>query len=199
MPKPIITTKFGDGGQTRTLGGETVGKDALIIECAGSVDAARAQIAKVRLLLQNEGDEVSEYAEFLLWVLHCLFLIGAETSDPERKHPEYLPDVITEKYVTALEAFEERLLAQLDLPRRFIVGATNYVAAETDLAAVYVRTLERRIVSLRQQYPLLDVRYLLPFVNRLSDVLFVLARTVEKGNHQAVDYQILERYLHRNM
>lgn len=189
-----VTTKKGDSGATRTLSGDIVSKSDLVLDCTGYLDALRAQLARLRLMLLRENAiDYDEHAEFLFWLLHVLFLVGTEVNDPEAKHPEYRVDTVQPKHLERLEAEQARLEGRLELPKAFIVSAANPAAAESDLCATVCRTLERNVVRLREATPDFDARQILPFLNRLSDYLFVLARHLEQGNHIPVDYTVLDR------
>jgi cob(I)alamin adenosyltransferase len=178
-----VTTKKGDDGTSRALSGEVLPKCHPVMECTGAVDSLRAQIALLRLTI----------AELLNWMLHCLFLMGTEVNDPENTHPEYRQDTIGPRHLTRLEAAQSQLEAGLQLPRAFIVAASNVPAAQADLTATIARVLERRIVALKQETAAFDTAHLLPFINRLSDFFFVLARHLEQGDHRPVDYNVLRQ------
>lgn len=187
-----VTTRVGDGGTTRTLGGDVVSKGDLVIECTGQVDTLRAQIALLRLeILNADCPDREELGEFLFWLLHCCFVAGSAVSDPGNKHPEFRPVDIGPDHAARVEAEQERLQAGLALPKAFIVSAGNLVAARADVVATQARALERCVVRLPEREANFDEKDLLVFLNRLSDYLFVLARHLDGGNHQTVDYGLL--------
>ena len=64
-----------------------------------------------------------------------------------------------------------------------------------DIACTAARTLERNIVRLQEAIPAFDTRVILPFINRCSDSLYMLARHLEDGRHTTVDYGVLRRDL----
>lgn len=82
----------------------------------------------------------------------------------------------------------DRLEQELELPRGFVVSASNAVAAQADLTAAVARRFERRLAALKEQVPDFDTTHLLPFANRLSDYFYILARRLDGGEYQAVDY-----------
>jgi cob(I)alamin adenosyltransferase len=189
-----VTSKNGDKGQTRTLGGEVVSKSHLIVEASGDLDTLRAQLALLRLqILQSSSEEALEHAEFLFWLLHVCFLMGTQINDPQRKKPEYWQGEIGQKHLETLENGQERIETTLNLPRAFLVSASTIPAAHADLAATAARQLERSVVRLSEAIPDFDATWLLPFLNRLSDYLWVLGRALEGGKHLPVDYSRLER------
>jgi cob(I)alamin adenosyltransferase len=191
--KSQVTTKYGDGGDTRTLGGEKLPKSHPIIECAGCVDEARAYTALVRLRVleaQPEGHEGC--AEFLMWLIHTYFLIGAACSDPGNRYPEYRRGDIGPEHVHRLETEQSRIEERVKLPRQFIASAANTLAGEVDVLVTVVRRLERAIVCMKEAAPEFDASSILVFVNRLSDTLYMLARSFEQGKHVSVDYTLLD-------
>jgi cob(I)alamin adenosyltransferase len=187
--KSRVTTTKGDQGTTRTLSGETLPKSHPVLDATGAVDTFRAQLALLRLqILASPALDRDELGEFLLWLLHTTFLIGTEVNDPRNIHPEYRQDTLGPKHLERLEAEQSRLEGGLHLPRAFIVTATNLPAAQADLTATVARDLERQLVRLRETEPLFDTAHLLPYTNRLSDYLYILARHLEGGAHAPVDY-----------
>ncbi len=164
-----IYTRTGDDGTTGLIGGERVPKDSPFIEACGSVDELNALLGLVRSHpLPDRVDKV------LQRVQDRLFTIGAEFATPEGVEPKSrgLDDEEVRSLESEIDAFEEDLqpLKQFILPG----GAT--AGAELHLARAVARRAERRCVSLSrlQQINPQILRYL----NRLSDLCFVLARYV---------------------
>lgn len=188
-----ISTKRGDRGETQSLGGDTYPKSHPVIECSGKVDALRAAMALCRTqLLESGPDDPCHLGESLLWLLHVSFLIGAQCSDPTNKRREYRKGDVSKTHLERLEAEEDRLEERVTLPKKFIVCASNTLAAQFDWACVVARELERSVVRLKAAVPEFDDGHILPFVNRLSDFLYLAARSVEEGKHDVVDYGLLE-------
>ena len=191
--KSRVTTTKGDQGTTRILSGEILSKSHPVLDATGAVDSLRAQLALLRLhLLSSPTPDRDELGQFLLWLLHTTFLIGTEVNDPQNTHPEYRKETIGPRHLERLEAEQARLEAGLQLPRAFIVTATTLPAAQADLTATVARDLERALVRLRENEPLFETAHLLPYANRLSDYLYILARHLEGGTHAPVDYGVLE-------
>ena len=185
-----VTTKRGDRGDTNTISGERYSKSHLIIECCGKLDTLRAETALCRLMLMESGrEDADDLAEFLLWILHVYFLVGAQCNDPLNKKPEHRREDVSPRHVERLEEFQADLEARAPVGRVFIASASNRLAAHIDLACTAARAFERDVVRLREQYPAFEGDAILTFTNRLSDSLFVLARFVEDGNHTPLDYE----------
>jgi cob(I)alamin adenosyltransferase len=191
--KSKVTTKQGDDGRTRTLGGERVPKSSPIIECTGRLDALRARTALLRLrILDAEYHDPDGHAAFLWWLLHVYFLMGTQISDPEDRHPEYRHDTLGPRHLARLEAEMQRVEAHLELPRSFLVSASTLPAAEADVTATVARDFERALVRLEEAVPVFQSETMLVFANRVSDYFFLVARDLEKHRHLPVDYDTLE-------
>lgn len=188
-----VTTKRGDQGTTTALDGETYCKAHPIMHCVGAVDEARAQIALLQLVLAAENEKNNaDILRFLHWILHTLFLIGTECSDPCKKHPEYRRGRLGEQELRSLEKAQMELEAELDLPSAFIVSASTIPAAHADLSCTAVRRLEREFAALQASCPEFETGTLPAYLNRLSDYLYILARWLEAGKHIPMDYSRLE-------
>lgn len=188
-----VTTKNGDTGTTRILSGEVLSKGDIVLECTGRVDSARAQVAMLRALVaERKPADHAAVSDFLFWLLHTFFLVGTEVNDPERRHPEYRSKELSPAHLAKLESEQARLEAALSLPRAFIACAASVEAAQADIAATAVRDLERELVRLQDAVPLFQGAELIAFVNRVSDYLYILARYLEGGSHQPVDYGVLD-------
>jgi cob(I)alamin adenosyltransferase len=188
-----VTTKRGDSGETTAMSGDKLSKTHPIFEACGNVDSVRAQLALLRLgVLKSERGDASDIAEFLNWLIHTCFLIGSHCNDPLDKHPEYRNREFSQSMLDKLDAYQSAIEEQVKLPKFFIASAANELAAQTDIACIEVRRLERSIVALKECESKFNVTIILPFVNRLSDTLFMLARKFEDGAHAAVDYEVLD-------
>jgi cob(I)alamin adenosyltransferase len=194
MTASHVTTKQGDDGRTRALSGDTLDKDHPVIECSGWVDATRAQLALLYTLIEADAAwrDNQELRDDLLWLIHCCFIIGAAVNDPEAKHPEFRFGNIGTKQLQRLEEAQAHLEASLAMPHAFIAAASNPLAAQADVVATTARTLERRVIALAHACPAFDIAGLLPFLNRLGDYCYIVARYLDGGTHRVVDY---ERFL----
>ena len=189
----MVTTKRGDGGESTTMSGDRYPKSHPIFRACGDVDSVRARTAALRLTVLESGrDDAQEMGEKLLWLLHVYFLIGSHCNDPEDKHPEYRNRNLSEVELERLEVWQAALEERTPLQKVFIVGASNRLAADTDILCTDVRRLERSVVELKEAVPAFDAEVVLKFINRLSDTLFVLARSFEDGKHLPVEYGTLD-------
>jgi cob(I)alamin adenosyltransferase len=162
-----IYTKQGDSGGTGLVGGQRVAKDDVRIEAYGTVDELSAALGTVC------AQSVSESLVELLQALQRdLFVIGAQLATPA---PQAAPaGEVDAGDVQRLEQAIDRYEIQLPPLRHFILPGGSPVAASLHMARVICRRAERRVVTLARQT---DVgEQLVPYLNRLGDLLFVLAR-----------------------
>jgi cob(I)alamin adenosyltransferase len=155
-----------------------VAKDDPHAEACGAVDEAVSALGVARA---QEGDR--ERAMRLLALQRDLFTVGAElaTGFGERVHLERHFATVTAAMVEGLDAQLAELEERVPLPPGFVVPGGTAVAAAIDLARTLVRRAERRAVSL-QRAGLLENGEVLRYLNRLSDLLFMLAREAEQGS-----------------
>ncbi|MBN4046799.1 ATP:cob(I)alamin adenosyltransferase [bacterium AH-315-P07] len=188
-----VTTKRGDSGESTAMSGDTLSKSHAIFHACGMVDSVRAHAALLRLKVAASGrGDAKGVSEFLNWLIHTCFLIGSHCNDPHNKHPEYRNRELTQAFLDKLDAYQQDLESRVTLPKNFIAYASNELAAETDILCTEVRALERSIVGVKESEGVFDASVIIPFVNRLSDTLFMLARSFEDGNHTSVDYGVLD-------
>ena len=147
----------------------------------------------VRALLTPSSLHCWQNKPLLRWMMHLYFVMGTECSDPERKKPQYRQAEIGPQHLEQLEEEQRRLEEETTLPGCFVVGASNRIAAQADICVTVARRLERDVVRLKEAVPAFDTTHLLPLVNRLNDTLFMLARYLDHGDHDPVDYTVLAR------
>jgi cob(I)alamin adenosyltransferase len=170
-----IYTRTGDRGETGLFGGGRVAKDDRRVEAYGDVDELNAALGLARAIeLMPRIDEV------LVPVQRDLFAIGAllATPDRDRMHEQLAKARVDEERVAQLEAAIDAGEAELDPLRAFILPGGTPKAAALHVARTVCRRAERRVVTLAHtvEIPTLVVMYL----NRLSDLLFVLARVANR-------------------
>ena len=169
---PRIYTKTGDDGTTGLLYGGRIPKDDLVTEAYGTTDEAVAVLGLARSLTEDPAMQAD-----LLALQRELFVVGADlaTNPRERKKLDAEISLVTERMVKRLERRIDDLVEERSLPQVFIVPGANPASAAIDVARAVIRRAERDVVALehaqREVNP--DVRR---YLNRLSDLLFVLAR-----------------------
>lgn len=170
-----IYTKAGDGGQTRLVGGQKVSKDALRIESYGTVDELSSCIGLARTALAQPGApaEAAALEGTLRRIQNELFNLGSDLATmPEDRHPQQ--PIIEERHVTALEREIDGWNDALPELRSFILPGGGWVASYLHLARTVCRRAERLMVRLASSEPVSPQA--IPYINRLSDALFVMSR-----------------------
>ncbi len=171
-----IYTRTGDDGTTGLLYGGRIAKDAPTMHVTGTVDEAQAAMGVARA----EAAPGSELDEVLTSLERELYVLMAEvTTDPSHRS-KLVPGttLVTEEMVAALEARIDGLIARVPMPTEFVIPGANRASAALDLARTIVRRAERLLVSAPIEGSLVT-RYL----NRLSDLLWALARWAEGEDH----------------
>ena len=163
-----VVTRGGDAGETSLGNGARVRKDSLRIEALGAVDEANAALG----LLRHAAGADTTTASLLRTLQNDLFDVGADLAVPAHDAKPRLR--ITAAQVLALEEAITARNATLPPLKSFILPGGGAFAATAHLARTVVRRAERRVISLAAAEPLNPA--LIPYLNRLSDLLFVLAR-----------------------
>jgi cob(I)alamin adenosyltransferase len=174
-----IYTRTGDEGETALWGGHRVPKDDDRVEAFGSVDELNAALGAARAEWgrSDAASKEQEVDQILAQVQHRLFDLGAELANPNA-NPQNAA-LVSNADVAELEAAIDRFEAMLEPLRAFILPGGSPAAAQLHLARCVCRRAERRVVHLAGRQPIRGElgRYL----NRLSDLLFVLARSVNRA------------------
>jgi cob(I)alamin adenosyltransferase len=178
MPK--IYTRTGDAGETALFAGGRVRKNDVRIEAIGTVDEVNAAVGVVRMELARGGTSPAGLDELLGRLQHLLFELGAELAMPEAGTGHEPARRIIDAHVSLLEAEIDRYEALLPPLKVFILPGGCPAAAALHLARCVCRRAERRLVELADAQPVRPE--VLRFVNRLSDLLFVLARAANQAN-----------------
>jgi len=165
-----IYTKTGDGGETGLFAGPRVSKDDPRIEAYGTVDELNSFLGVVRTESLPEGMD-----NLLGHIQNDLFTVGAELATPRPEEQKIV--TINEAGIHHLEQNIDHWQSFLPELRQFILPGGTSAAAWLHIARCVCRRAERRVVTLRQMGGPEPVSELLVrYLNRLSDLLFVLAR-----------------------
>jgi cob(I)alamin adenosyltransferase len=168
-----IYTKTGDAGETSLFGNIRVSKAEPRVDAYGEVDELNACLGAVVAVL-SEADLLADLAQ----IQRDLFALGSELADPTRRIAERVEKAhIRPADVERLEATIDRLEAELPQLRRFILPGGSPGGSLLHLARTVCRRAERRVVGLGEDA--VD-RLLVIYLNRLSDLLFVMARVVNR-------------------
>jgi cob(I)alamin adenosyltransferase len=175
-----VYTRRGDDGTTGLLYGGRVDKDDLRTQAYGTIDEAVSALGMARAALAEQG----EWHGAVLVVQRELFVVGAQLAT-HADHWERLTDEVSRVTPPMVERLEQRIDAlteRFPLPREFVVPGRSAPGAAIDLARTIVRRAEREAVGMRRA-GLLPDETPLRYLNRLSDYLFVLARSIEGGHY----------------
>ncbi len=167
-----LYTKTGDDGTTGLYGGQRVSKDDLRVASYGEVDELNAVIG---LAMTHVSDD--ELADILKQLQSDLFSLGGELATPPGGH---LSVSIGASHITRLESWLDRACAETPKLRTFILPGGSPLAATLHVARGVSRRAERSVVSLSRESSLSP--HVVIYLNRLSDLLFALARL---ANHRS--------------
>jgi cob(I)alamin adenosyltransferase len=170
-----IYTKKGDAGQTSLGGGQRVPKDHLRVQAYGTVDELNAQLG-----LALAGGLCSRLEQALLEIQNELFDVGSNLCFLEEDKQRYKLPQLEQRQVERIEALIDEMTATLEPLRNFILPGGSLGAAHLHVARTICRRAEREVATLAHTESIGS--HVLPYLNRLSDALFMMARY---ENHQA--------------
>lgn len=185
----VVATKRGDDGTTGLLfGGDRVFKDGPRTEAYGAIDEAVAALGLARAELGLKAQygtlprTLDRMPELILRLQRELFVVGSElaTTPSARDRQVGGTTRVTESMVEGLDAVLAETEDAIEMPREFVVPGETRLSAAIELARTIVRRAERRAVSIRRAEPIPNDQ-LVPYLNRLADLLWILARAAEQG------------------
>jgi cob(I)alamin adenosyltransferase len=184
-----IYTRKGDTGTTGLLfGGDRISKADPRADAYGSTDEAVSVLGLARAALGPGTDRVSgDLEKLILRLQRELFVVGAELATHVDRRARLEPGrtLVTAEMVSALEGQIDALEAQWPMPAEFVVPGESLAGAALDVARSVTRRAERRCVALVESAELPGDSQVLAYLNRLADLLFVMARAAD-GGYQAV-------------
>lgn len=185
----LVATGRGDDGTTGLLyGGPRIEKDDPRTEAYGTIDEAVAAlgIARAELGLKAQygilGPALGTLAEVILRLQRELFVVGAELATTPEAWDRLVDGKtrVSSAMVDELTRMVVELEPRIEMPREFVVPGETRTSAALELARTIIRRAERRAVGLRRA-GLLPGEHLLPYLNRLADLVWVLARAAEQA------------------
>lgn len=172
----MVYTRKGDEGRTDLMNGGRVSKTNVRIEAYGTVDEVNSCIGMVRPI---ESEDVSEV---LKKVQNHLHIIQSELSNPDAGENDDYPQV-NEEHVLELEEYIDTFREQMEPTQQFILPGGSEVGSQIHFARSVCRRAERRVTALSEEE---DINgNILNYINRLSDLLFVVARL--RNDRQGVE------------
>jgi len=169
-----ITTRTGDDGTTALGFGGRRPKDDLRIEAYGTVDELNATLG-----LARAAEPPAAIDEVLGSIQNLLFHLGSDLCVPEQEKSRHPVPRIEERHVAALDGLLETWNAGLAPLENFVLPGGSATAAALHLARTVCRRAERQVVALSREEPVGE--WVVPFLNRLSDLLFVLSRVANRS------------------
>jgi cob(I)alamin adenosyltransferase len=171
-----VYTRKGDDGSTGLLYGGRVGKDTAGPAAYGEVDEAVSALG----LARAEAEPGSELADILIRLQRELFVVGAELATAPENRTKLTAEVslVTAAMVERLEPLIDDLTARYTPPTEFVLPGENRIAAALDLARTVVRRAERASVAAAKA-GWLDSSHVVPYLNRLADLVYTMARWQE--------------------
>jgi cob(I)alamin adenosyltransferase len=188
-----VATGKGDDGTTGLLyGGPRISKDDPRAEAYGTIDEAVAALglARAELGVMADGgslpEALSDTPALLLRLQRELFVAGAElAANPDAwERLEAGVTRVSEPMLAGLEEPLAELERRIEMPREFVVPGESRLSAALELARTVIRRAERRAVTLRAA-GLVPGEWLVPYLNRLANLLWVLARAAEQAEAHA--------------
>jgi cob(I)alamin adenosyltransferase len=171
----MISTKNGDNGKTFLANGERVYKDDLRTEAYGTLDELNSYLGLAKNFLSQEDKNLLEKIQ------KTIFRISSELAKADK-----FIEVIKQEEVDEITNLVEKFEKKVNL-KNFVLPGSNSISAFLDISRAITRRAERRIVTLSKKE---DVRKeIIAYVNRLSDLLFLLARIYEKENIKIVNFK----------
>lgn len=174
-----IVTRTGDAGTTGLSDGSRIDKDAPRMEAIGTVDELSSQAGHAQSLLKGLNG-VELIGDLITLVQHDLFDLGGAISHPDAT-------LLSDAHIARLEGAIEDMNAELPPLKEFILPAGNPAITALHVARCVARRAERRLKTLLDQEPQ-NGAYGLAYLNRLSDLFFVMARSVAQHNDIAEQY-----------
>jgi cob(I)alamin adenosyltransferase len=177
-----IYTRKGDTGTTGLLfGGDRISKAGLRTDAYGTTDEAVSALGVARAALTADAGDTRLH-DLVLRLQRELFVVGAELATHTDRRDRLTDGVsrVTAEMVAALEEEIDDLETLVEHPKEFVVPGESAAGAGIDLARTTVRRAERRAAALADAGEL-DGSQVVPYLNRLADLLFVMARVADGG------------------
>ena len=187
--KSAGATGRGDDGTTGLLfGGERISKDDPRTEAFGAIDEAIAALGMARAELGLKAQYgtlprvIDRLPDVILRIQRELFVAGAELATAPGAADRQRPGEtrVTTQMVAGIDELLDEMEEHVTLPKEFVVPGETRLSATLEVARTVVRRAERRAVAVRKAEPRPDDQ-LVPYLNRLADLLWILARAAEQG------------------
>ncbi|ENM5738143.1 cob(I)yrinic acid a,c-diamide adenosyltransferase [Vibrio mimicus] len=183
-----IYTKTGDKGTTSLVGDVRIAKTDIQVEAYGTVDELNANISVAQKLAIVESTR-----QQLDSIQYQLFFIGAELASPDLNVKSVNQQQVGEPEIKALEDAIDAAMAQVPALHSFVLPGSSVSGSQMHLARAVSRRAERRVLAVNEIKPVRPA--LMKYLNRLSDVLYALARLEDHENQiKSVISKVTQRY-----
>jgi len=172
-----IYTRTGDKGETGLVGGVRVPKDSLRVEAYGNVDELNSVLGVVRAFLKDK-----ELDDLLAEIQNDLFVVGSDLASTANVRQRKIPRISNERII-AMERTIDKFEAELSPLKAFILPGGGISGSLLHNARTVARRAERRIVTLGKAEEINEL--MVPYMNRLSDLIFVMARLANHRENKA--------------
>jgi cob(I)alamin adenosyltransferase len=173
-----IYTKTGDKGETRLIGGKHVSKADPRIVAYGAVDELNSSVGLAISFLRSKQLLLSDMADVLLQVQNDLFVLGSDLADPSWPQANDKTPRTSEKMASTLEPIIDRFESELEPITFFILPGGSIESSLLHQSRGVARRTETAVVLLSKNEPINPA--IVVYLNRLSDLLFVMARLANK-------------------
>lgn len=167
-----VTTGTGDTGYTGLIGEQRVPKYDLRPDTFGTVDEATSALGLARAVAQDQ-----RVKDLIFHIQQELYLLMGELATPPENY-EKMGLRMTAEHVRWLEQQEEELKREVEIPNKFVIPGDTLDGAALDLARTIIRRAERMAVKLLHEKVIQNIE-VVRYLNRLSDLIFILARFIE--------------------
>ena len=166
-----IYTKTGDKGKTSLYDNTRVDKDNIRVESYGTIDELNSYLGLARNFIEDK-----ELVDVILRIQRELFDVAGELATKEK---EKFPEKLDEDNINYLESTIDKYLEKINKEQqfKFIIPGSNKASATLHVARTICRRAERRIITLTRDEEIREI--ILKYVNRLSDVIYTIARYLE--------------------
>ncbi|MBN1685694.1 MAG: cob(I)yrinic acid a,c-diamide adenosyltransferase [Spirochaetales bacterium] len=174
-----ITTRKGDDGESGLLGGPRMKKSEPVFSALGDVDELSSVIGLAKASIAQLYPAQQNVADLLTSIQSDLVRVGTEIAVP-RGMVQKKDGGISAADIDRLETLERRYLKEVEMPESFVFPGASVAGAWVDLARAVCRRAERALVSYISERQVSHLGRCLVYLNRLSDLLYILARWLEQ-------------------
>ena len=178
-----IYTRTGDNGDTHLLFGEKVSKDNIRCEVYGLLDTFNSYLGMARAVINDQNINL-----IILDIQNDLFVISTEISVSNKNHHKLTQskwnlNLINEESIIKIESLIDSFDKKINLKPKFIIPGSNIKSSSIDISRTQLRSAERALTNLNKKEKLIN-QNIPKYINRLSDLLFYLARAQENEDER---------------